>query len=88
MKVLVMILTMMGASGHKIKNDFTRQETKFIKNVVKMHWAERPTSITRTDSGNIAVEYSTTAYILGKNGFVSQVWILEDQAWINIGPEY
>jgi hypothetical protein len=33
------------------------------------------------------IEYPETVYILDNKGFISSVWILEEGAWLNLGPD-
>lgn len=87
MKTLIMILSMIGMTAKPVKNDFSKEETRFIKNVTKMHRVEKLLKVSRLYTGRICIEYPTTAYILGFNGFIYQTWILEDGVWINLGPE-
>ena len=83
---LFMIWTFMTSpsTDFKIKT-LPRQEQRFVNNVLKMHKWETVTNVSVTDKG-IMVEFPTTVYIL-RDGYVHQTWILEDNTWINLGPE-
>ena len=72
------------STDFKIKT-LPRQEQRFVMNVLKMHKWETVTNVSVTDKG-IMVEFPTTVYIL-RDGYVHQTWILEDNTWINLGPE-
>jgi hypothetical protein len=82
-----MILSVIGLNSYSVKNDLNWTERVFIRNVIKMH-GSKPLNITRKNETKILIEYPETAYILNNNGFISSVYLLEDGAWVNIGPEY
>lgn len=66
-------------------NVLPKEDKAFVKNVLKMHKWEQLTDISLTDKG-IMLEFPTTVYIL-RDGYVHQYWVLEDNAWVNLGPE-
>ena len=82
----IMIWTFMSNPSPEFKiKTLPRQEQKFVNNVLKMHKWETLSDVSLTDKG-LMLEFPTTVYIL-RDGYVHQTWILEDNAWINLGPE-
>ena len=81
-----MIWTFMSSPSNDFKiKTLPRQEQKFVNNVLKMHKWEELSNITLTEKG-IMMEFPTTVYVL-RNGYIHQTWILEKDAWVNLGPE-
>ena len=92
MKILFIILAGFGIQtngpGYVAKeNNFTRNEMRFIKNVVKLCGNE-PASVYRLENGKIAVNYADQRMTLGKDGFIHDLEIYEGGEWIDLGPEY
>ena len=86
MNILFMILGMIGLNQYPVKDDLSWDDKRFVKNVIKMH-GSKPINITRKNATKILVEYPETVYVLDNKGFISSVWILEQGAWLNLGPE-
>jgi len=86
MNILFMILGMIGLNQYSVKDDLSWDDKKFVKHVIKMH-GSKPVAITRKNESNILVEYPETVYVLNNKGFISSVWILEEGAWLNLGPD-
>jgi len=86
MNILFMILGMIGLNNYSVKDDLSWDDKRFIKHVIKMH-GDKPTNITRKNENKILVEYPETVYVLDSKGFISSVWILENGAWLNLGPD-
>jgi|APGre2960657373_1045057.scaffolds.fasta_scaffold24246_4 hypothetical protein len=87
MNILFMILALIGLKQYSVKDDLSWDDRRFIKNVIKMH-GSKPLTITKKNENKIIIEYPETAYVLNNQGFISSVWLLENEVWINIGPEY
>jgi glutaredoxin 2 len=86
MNLVFMILGMIGLNNYSVKDDLSREDKKFVKTVIRMH-GDKPLAITRKNESKIMIEYPETVYILDNKGFISSVWILEDNAWLNLGPD-
>ena len=86
MNLVFMILGMIGLNNYSVKDDLSWDDKRFIKHVIKMH-GDKPTNITRKNENKILVEYPETVYVLDSKGFISSVWILEQGAWLNLGPD-
>lgn len=86
MNILFMILSVIGLNSYSVKDDLSREDRRFVKNVIKMH-GSKPINITRKNATKILVEYPETVYVLDNKGFISSVWILEQGAWLNLGPD-
>jgi len=87
MNILFMILGIIGLNQYPVTDDLSKDDKRFVKNVIKMH-GSKPIAITRKNESKILVEYPKTTYILDDKGYISSVWILEDDGWVNLGPEY
>jgi hypothetical protein len=85
MNILFMILGMIGLNNYSVKDDLSKEDKKFVKTVIRMH-GHKPLAITRKNK-KIMIEYPETVYILDNKGFISSVWILEEGAWLNLGPD-
>jgi hypothetical protein len=86
MKFIMMLLVLLGASKANSQKDLTREEKRFVKNVIKMT-DERLGSIVKRADSYIVLEFPTTIYVLRPDGYIGEVWILEDSDWISLGPE-
>lgn len=86
MNILFMILGIIGLNQYPVKDDLNRDDKRFVKNVIKMH-GSKPIAITRKNESKILIEYPETVYVLDNQGYISSVWILEQGAWLNLGPD-
>jgi hypothetical protein len=86
MNLVFMILGMIGLNNYSVKDDLSKEDKKFVKTVIRMH-GDKPLAITRKNKSKIMIEYPETVYILDNKGFISSVWILEEGAWLNLGPD-
>jgi hypothetical protein len=86
MNLVFMILGMIGLNNYSVKDDLSREDKRFVKTVIRMH-GDKPLAITRKNETKIMIEYPETVYILDNKGFISSVWILEEGAWLNLGPD-
>ncbi len=86
MNLVFMILGMIGLNNYSVKDDLSKEDKRFVKTVIRMH-GDKPLAITRKNETKIMIEYPETVYILDNKGFISSVWILEEGAWLNLGPD-
>lgn len=86
MNILFMILSVIGLNSYSVKDDLSKEDRRFVKNVIKMH-GSKPINITRKNESKILIEYPETVYVLDNQGYISSVWILEQGAWLNLGPD-
>jgi hypothetical protein len=86
MNLVFMILGMIGLNNYSVKDDLSREDKRFVKTVIRMHGG-KPLAISRKNESKIIIEYPETVYVLDNKGFISSVWILEEGAWLNLGPD-
>jgi hypothetical protein len=94
MKSIVLMLSLLGIMKEKPTGNyldrwgkFTKSELKFIKSVAKIAHKE-PYYVYRQDNGKIAMLFNDQRIVLGKDGFIHDLHILENGEWIDLGPEY
>jgi hypothetical protein len=86
MKILMMLLVLLGVSKANSQKDLTRDEKRFVKNVIKLANEKLGSIVKRADS-YIVLEFPTTIYVLRPDGYIGEVWILGDSDWISLGTE-
>lgn len=79
-------VTILGSSNNLPKS-LSKSERKFVQNVVRIH-GSKPLEVIKLKNGNISVNYSDQRIVLGTDGFIHDLEILEDGVWIDLGPEY
>lgn len=79
-------VTILGSSNNLPKS-LSKSERKFVQNVVRIH-GSKPLEVIKLKNGNILVNYSDQRIVLGTDGFIHDLEILEDGVWIDLGPEY
>jgi hypothetical protein len=88
MKSIYLILTLLGFTPNTpTTNTLSFQEKRFVNNVVRVHGSQ-PAEIIKLPNGRIAVNYPDQRIILGADGFIHDLEILEGGVWIDMGPEY
>lgn len=91
MKFLILLLAAFGmesAKPHIATTDhFSFSEMRFINSVIRNNGDEKP-EVFRLKNGKIAVNYSDQRLVLGQDGFIHDLEILEGNEWIDMGPEY
>lgn len=63
-----------------------RSEKKFIQNVIDIK-GDNPIEITKRKDLHIVLEFTDAMYVLKPNGFVGEIWILEDEDWLRLPSE-
>jgi len=86
MKIIMMLLVLLGVSKANSQKDLTRDEKRFVKNVIKLSNEKLGSIVKRADS-YIVLEFPTTIYVLRPDGYIGEVWILGDEDWISLGTE-
>lgn len=94
MKSIVLIMSLLGIFKPDQKHSyldrwdiFTKGEMRFIKNVAKLANKD-PYYVYKQDNGKIAMLFDDQRVVLGKDGFIHDLHILENGEWIDLGPEY
>lgn len=88
MKTIYLIFSIFGfLPNNESVNKLSFQEKRFVNNVVRIHGSE-PAEIIKLKNGRIAVNYPDQRIVLGADGFIHDLEILEGNEWIDMGPEY
>jgi repressor of nif and glnA expression len=90
MKKLFMIVALMIAGAgisQELPKNLTKSEKKFVNNVIELT-NDVLVDVTKRKDGVIVVEFWNTMYTLTENGYIDQMWILEDEDWMALGREY
>ena len=88
MKTIYLIFSIFGfLPNNESLNKLSFQEKRFVNNVVRIHGSE-PAEIIKLENGKIAVNYPDQRIVLGADGFIHDLEILEGNEWIDMGPEY
>lgn len=88
MKTIYLIFSIFGfLPNNESVNKLSFQEKRFVNNVVRIHGSE-PAEIIKLENGKIAVNYPDQRIVLGADGFIHDLEILEGNEWIDMGPEY
>ena len=86
MKKLMMIIAVMIAgvgNSQKLPNNLTWSEKRFVKNVIEIT-NDVLVNVTKRKDEVIVLEFWNTMYTL-KDGFIDEIWILEDEDWLSLG---
>ena len=89
MKKLIMTVALMIAGAgysQKLPKNLTRSEKKFVKNVIELT-NDVLVDVTKRNDGVIVVEFWNTMYTLTENGYIDEVWVLEDEDWMALGNQ-
>ncbi len=86
MKVIMLFLVMLGIAKPNSPEKLSKEERRFVKTVVKNTNEKLNTIIKREDS-HIVLEFDSTICVLRPNGFIDEVWILDNEEWISLGNE-
>jgi hypothetical protein len=89
MKQLFIIVAFMIAGvgiSQDLPKNLTKSEKKFVNNVIEIT-NDVVVEITKRNDNVIVIEFWNTMYTL-KDGYIDQVWILEDEDWVSLGREY
>ena len=89
MKKLFMIgLLFIVGTGYsqQLPKNLSREEKRFVNNVIEIT-NDVIVDITKRKDNVIVLEFWNTMYTL-KDGYIDEVWILEDEDWLSLGKEY
>ena len=89
MKQLFIIVAFMIAGvgySQNLPKNLSREEKKFVNNVIEIT-NDVIVDITKRKDNVIVLEFWNTMYTL-KDGYIDEVWILEDEDWLSLGKEY
>ncbi len=90
MKKLFIIVALMiagvGYSQVELPKNLTRSEKRYVKNVIEIT-NDVLVNITKRTDDVIVLEFYNTMYTL-KDGYIDEMWILEDEDWLSLGREF
>ena len=89
MKQLFIIVAFMIAGtsySQNLPKNLSREEKRFVNNVIEIT-NDVIVDITKRKDNVIVLEFWNTMYTL-KDGYIDEVWILEDEDWLSLGKEY
>lgn len=77
------------ASDDEIYKGLTKQEVKYVKNIVIMQ-NENILSIVKNEINTLLVVFPTAKYLIDSKGYIINVWILSDDdiTWEDMGQEF
>lgn len=84
MIIIAVMIAGVGNSQNLPKN-LSREEKRFVNNVIEIT-NDVIVNITKRTDGIIVLEFWNTMYTL-KDGYIDEVWILEDEDWLSLGRE-
>ena len=90
MRKLFMIVALMiagvGYSQVELPKNLTKSERKFVTNVIEIT-NDVVVEIVKRNDDVIVIEFWNTMYTL-KDGYIDEMWILDDEDWVSLGREY
>ena len=89
MKKLIAVIAIFIAGSSISQNlpkNLTKNEKKFVNNVISLTNDVVVEVIKRNDNV-IVIEFWNTMYTM-KDGYIDEMWILEDEDWVSLGREY
>jgi len=90
MKKLFMIVALMiagvGYSQVELPKNLTKSERKFVTNVIEIT-NDVVVEVVKRNDNVIVIEFWNTMYTL-KDGYIDEMWILDDEDWVSLGREY
>lgn len=72
--------------AQELPKSLSRSEKRFVQNVINIK-GDNPVEITKRKDSHIVLEFTDAMYVLKPNGFVGEMWILEDADWIRLPSE-
>jgi len=89
MKMIVYMFNLFvttSGSQEKLPEFLSKSEKQFVKNVIELV-DNKPTEITKSSSGFIILEFPEAKYQLKPNGYIGEMWLKENNAWVSLGTE-
>lgn len=72
--------------SQKLPKNLTKSERKYVRTVISLT-NDVLVNVTKRNDGIIVVEFYNTMYTLTENGYIDEMWILEDEDWLSLGKE-
>ncbi len=89
MKQLFIIVAIMIAGvgiSQDLPKNLTKSEKRFVNNVIEIT-NDVVVEIVKRNDNVIVIEFWNTMYTM-KDGYIDEMWILEDEDWVSLGREY
>lgn len=81
---MIVALMIAGAGySQNLPKNLTKSEKKFVNNVIELT-NDVLVNVTKRKDEVIVLEFWNTMYTL-KDGFIDEIWILEDADWLSLG---
>jgi hypothetical protein len=79
---------MIAGAGYSqnLPKNLSKSEKRFVNNVIEIT-NDVIVDVTKRTDGIIVLEFWNTMYTL-KDGYIDEVWVLEDEDWLSLGKEY
>ena len=85
---IIVVLVFAGTSySQNLPKSLTKSERKFVNNVISLT-NDVLVEVVKRNDGIIVVEFHNTMYTLTDNGYIDEMWILDDEDWVSLGREY
>jgi len=87
-KLFIIVALMIAGVGYSqnLPKNLTKSERKFVTNVIEIT-NDVVVEIVKRNDDVIVIEFWNTMYTL-KDGYIDEMWILEDADWVALGREY
>jgi hypothetical protein len=87
-QLFIIVAFMIAGVGYSqnLPKNLTKDEKKFVNNVIEIT-NDVVVEIVKRNDDVIVIEFWNTMYTL-KDGYIDEMWILEDADWIALGREY
>ena len=73
-------------TAQELPNFLSRSEKRFVQNVINIK-GNNPIEITKRKDAHIVLEFNDAMYVLKPDGYVGEMWILEDEDWVRLPSE-
>lgn len=87
-QLFIIVAFMIAGVGYSqnLPKNLTKSEKKFVTNVIEIT-NDVVVEIVKRNDDIIVIEFWNTMYTL-KDGYIDEMWILEDEDWVSLGREY
>ena len=87
-QLFIIVAFMIAGVGYSqnLPKNLTKSERKFVTNVIEIT-NDVVVEIVKRNDDIIVIEFWNTMYTL-KDGYIDEMWILDDEDWVALGREY
>lgn len=87
-QLFIIVAFMIAGVGYSqnLPKNLTKDEKKFVNNVIEIT-NDVVVEIVKRNDNVIVIEFWNTMYTL-KDGYIDEMWILDDEDWVALGREY